>query len=390
MAESANIFAPSRAPLTIAVLVLPHASILEVASVLDPMRAANRHLGEEAYRWRVVSPDGRPVPLTCGIELPSAGPLASAEGADVLMVIVGYRQAEVAKRPFLQALRRMAPRFRMIAGVDAGAWVMARAGLLDGYRATVHWEDLEDFAAAFPQMECLPDRYVIDRNRVTVGGAAPAQDLMLHLIGARHGAPLARQVAASFLTTQRAGHEPQVAPMQADPRLDARVAEAIARMEARLDDPEPVAQIARAVGLSPRRMEGLFRASLGESPGAYAMGLRLQAARRMVTDTRHPLAEVALRTGFPRPPPSAAPSAAASAWPPAPCGGGGEGDSTQPPACRTAGHRRMGIRAETKAQVRSSRDRADRRRAAKRRDCSAPARSMARDRINPTIPLISA
>jgi transcriptional regulator GlxA family with amidase domain len=299
--DKANIFTASREPLTIAVLVLPHASILEVASVLDPMRAANRHLGEEAYRWRVVSPDGRPVPLTCGIELPSSGPLGAAEGADVLMVIVGYRQEEVATRAFLRDLRRIAGRFRMVAGVDAGAWVMARVGLLDGYRATVHWEELEDFAAAFPQMECLPDRYVIDRNRVTVGGAGPAQDLMLHLIGARHGAPLARQVAASFLTTERAGHEPQVAPPQRDVRLDGRVAEAIARMEARLDDPPAMAGLAREVGLSPRRMESLFRQYLGESPAAYGLGLRLQAARRMVTDTRHPLAEVALRTGFSSP-----------------------------------------------------------------------------------------
>ncbi|MEN9410702.1 MAG: hypothetical protein RL216_2676 [Pseudomonadota bacterium] len=301
MTENANLFSPSRDPLTIAVLVFPHASILEVASVLDPMRAANRHLGQEAYRWRVVSPEGRPVPLTCGIELPSSGPLRAAEGADVLMVIVGYRQEEVAGGPLLRELRRMAGRFRLVAGVDAGAWVMARAGLLDGYRATVHWEDLEDFAAAFPQMECLPDRFVIDRNRATAGGAAPAQDFMLHLIGGRHGAPLARQVAASFLTTQRAGHEPQVAPAQRDARLDGRVAEAIARMEARLDDPEPVARIARAVGVSVRRLESLFHQYLGESPGAYALGLRLQAARRMVTDTRHPLAEVALRTGFASP-----------------------------------------------------------------------------------------
>ena len=301
MAESVNIFLPSRAALTFAVLVLPHASILEVASVLDPMRAANRHLGEEAYRWRVVSPDGRPVPLTCGIELPSAGPLASAEGADVLMVIVGYRQAEVATRPFLQALRRMAGRFRVIAGVDAGAWVMARRGCWRGIAPRCIGEDLEDFAAAHPETECRPDRYVIDRNRITAGGAAPAQDLMLHLIASRHGAPLARQVAASFLTTERPGHEPQVAPPQRDARLDGRVAEAIARMEARLDDPPAMAALAREVGLSPRRMESLFRQYLGESPAAYGMGLRLQAARRMVTDTRHSMAEIALRTGFSSP-----------------------------------------------------------------------------------------
>lgn len=298
MTKTATIFAPSRDALTIAVLVLPHCSILEVASVLDPMRSANRHLGQEAYRWRVVSPDGGAVPLTCGIELPSSGPLAAAEGADALILIVGYRQSEVATRDFLRDLRRLAPRFRLIAGVDAGAWVMARAGLLDGYRATVHWEDQEDFAATHPQVDTVPDRWVIDRARATAGGAAPAHDLMLHLIASRHGAPLARQVAQSFLTHPRDGHEPQIAPPKRDPRLDARVADAMARMEARIDDPEPAAAIARAVGLSPRRMEMLFRQALGMTPAAYALSLRLQAARRMVTDTRHPLTEVALRTGF--------------------------------------------------------------------------------------------
>lgn len=299
MTETATIFTSSRQPLTIAVLVLPHCSILEVASVLDPLRAANRHLGTDAYRWRVVSPDGRPVPLTCGIELPSSGPLSAAEGADALILIVGYRQSEVATRPLLRDLARMAPRFRLIAGVDAGAWVMARAGLLDGHRATVHWEDLEDFAAAHPQVDTVPDRFVIDRSRASAGGAAPAHDLMLHLIAARHGAPLARQVAASFLTTTRDGHEPQTAPTpQPGPRLDPRVAAAVARIEARIDTPEPASITARAVGLSPRRLESLFRENLGLPPAAYAQSLRLQAARRMVTDTRHSLTEIALRTGF--------------------------------------------------------------------------------------------
>lgn len=266
--------------------------------MLDPLRAANRHLGQDAYRWRVVSPDGGAVPLTCGIELPSSGPLSAAEGADALILIAGYRQSEVATRPLLRDLRRIAPRFAVIAGVDAGAWVLARAGLLDGYRATVHWEDLEDFAAAHARVDTVPDRWVIDRNRATAGGAAPALDLMLHLIGSRHGAPLARQVAQSFLTTIRDGHEPQIAPAQHDPHLDPRIAQAIARMEARLDDPERTPQIARAVGLSPRRLEMLFRQDLGVTPAAYGLSLRLQAARRMLTDTRHSLTEIALRTGF--------------------------------------------------------------------------------------------
>lgn len=294
------IFQPARDPLTIALLVLPQASILEVASALDPLRNANRQLGHEAYRWRVVSPDGAPVPLTCGIELPSSGPLSHAVGADALIVVAGYRLAEVATRPLIRDLRRIAPRFQLVGGIDAAPWVLARAGLLDGHRATVHWEDLEDLAATHPDIDVVPDRFVIDGNRVTISGAAPASDFMLHLIRSRHGAALARQVAASFLSTVRPGAEPQIAQGQ-DPSLDPRVAKALARMEARIDTPEPAAVTAKAVGLSPRRLESLFRTALGTTPAAHALDLRLQAARRMLTDTRHPIAEVALRTGFSSP-----------------------------------------------------------------------------------------
>lgn len=299
MSENA-ILAPATAALTIALLVLPQASILEVASALDPLRNANRQLGREAFRWRIVSPDGGPVALTCGLSLPSAGPLAAASGAEALIVIAGYRLDQSATRPLIRDLRRMAPRFGLVGGVDAGPWVMARAGLLDGYRATVHWEDLEDLAAAHPEIDVVPDRFVIDRNRVTIGGAAPAQDFMLHLIAARHGPALARQVALSFLTTPQPGRQPQTAP-DPDPALDPRVAAAVARMEARIDTPEPVAATAAAVGLSARRLEALFRQAFGSTPGAHGLALRLQAARRMLTDTRHPLAEVALRTGFSSP-----------------------------------------------------------------------------------------
>lgn len=301
MAKPATIFAASQQALTLAFLVLPQASILEVASALDPLRSANRHLGWEAFRWRVVSPDGRAVPLTCGIELPSSGPLAAAEGAEALVTIVGYRQAEVATPALIRELARLAPRFAALGGIDTGAWVLARAGLLDGHRATVHWEDLEDFAVAYPNIEVVPDRWVIDGHVFTASGAAPAQEMMLHLIARRHGPALARQVAASFLTTPRPGSDPQVAAPDRpalDPRLDPRVAQALARMEARIDAPEPVAVMAHALGLSPRRLEMLFAQAFATSPAAHALSLRLAAARRMITDTRHPLTEVALRTGF--------------------------------------------------------------------------------------------
>ena len=298
MTKTETIFAPSKSPLTLAVLVLPQSSILEVASTLDPMRAANRHLGYDAYRWRIVSPDGQAVPLTCGIELPSDGGLAAAKGADALVVIAGFAQWQGAGPAVIRDLSRMGPQFAALGGIDAGAWVLARAGLLGGYRATVHWEDSEDFAAAHSDVDVVPDRFVIDRNRFTAGGAAPAADMMLHLIRARHGAALSLQVAASFITTARSGSDPQMASAPLDPRLDPRVAAAMARIEMLLDSPETAAQIAQDLGLSTRRLEQLFQSALGLTPAAYALSLRLQAARRMITDTRHPLTDVALRCGF--------------------------------------------------------------------------------------------
>ncbi len=289
---------PSAQPLDIAVLVLARASILEVASVLDPLRAANRHLGREGFRWRIITPDGDPVPLTCGIELPSRGGLAAAEGADVLIVIAGYNQVEGASRSLITRLRRVAGRFRAIGGVDAGPWVLARAGLLDGRRATVHWEDLEDFATAYPGIEVVPDRYVISGNRFTAGGAVPAADLMLHLIGARCGAAVAGQVADSFLYDARAeGGRPQrpgLVPGARDPRVSA----ALTLMGQNLEIPLDLEAVAQAQGIGLRRLEQVFRRGLGQGPGAAYLELRLQAARRMMADTGHPIREIALRCGF--------------------------------------------------------------------------------------------
>ncbi|GAB4263680.1 MAG: GlxA family transcriptional regulator [Pararhodobacter sp.] len=298
MANTETIFAPSAAPLDIAVLVLPRASILEVASVLDPMRNANRQMRREAFRWRVVTPDGAAAPLTCGIELPSAGPLASAAGAELLMVISGYDQAEVATRSLITGLSRMAPRFRAIGGVDAGPWVLARAGLLNGHRATVHWEDLEDFASAYPSIDVVADRYVISGNRLTAGGAVPAADMMLHLIGARCGVGVAGRVADSFLYEQHADATRPQRPGLLPGARDRRVSAALTLMGQALDDPLPLEQIARHLGLGTRRLEQIFRDGLGQGPGAAYLELRLQAARRMMSDTDHSIQEIALRTGF--------------------------------------------------------------------------------------------
>lgn len=283
-----------KAVVDVAVVVLDHASLMSVASVLDPLRNANRHLGREAWRWRVMSPGRTEVPLTCGFTIPALPDIDTA-GVDLMLVIAGFRIADVNTPAMVRAIRQAARGVAVVGAIETGTWVLARAGLLDGHRATTHWEDFEDFSVAFPTVTVLPDRYVISGSRITAGGAAPAFDLMLHLIEVRHGAQVALEVAHSFIATRTEGSAPQVKPAAG---VDPRVARAIRSMEAQVENPPRIAAIAAAVGLTPRRLEILFRSAYATTPGAFFLEVRLQAAQRMVVDTRHPLSLVATRTGF--------------------------------------------------------------------------------------------
>lgn len=294
------LFLPTQDPLQITLLVLPETSLMTLAATLDPMRAANRVSGREVYRWEIVSLDGTAPPTSCGLSVPVVGAFEPGRRRDVLVVLAAFNVLVHATRPVLHAVRAGARHAAMVGGLEAGAWVLGLAGLLDGRAATTHWEDLEEFAARFPLADVRPDRFVVDGPVFTAGGAMPALDLMLALVRARQGLSTALDVASVYIYDEtRAPSEAQ--PLVSLGRLrerEPRVAAAIRVMEAHLDQPLPVSAIARRGGLSARRLETLFRGAVSTSPGAYYLALRLKAARRLVLDTRLPMADVADRTGF--------------------------------------------------------------------------------------------
>ena len=271
-----------------------------VASALDPLRAANRVTGRDAFTWQIVSTDGQPARTTCGVKLPVDGRFDPANVGDALIVIAGFGTREQFTLSLKSSFARAARQVHAVGGIEAGSWLLARAGLLDGRRATTHWEDLEDFAAAFPEIEVLPDRYVVDGRCFTSGGASPTFDLMLHLVRARLGVAAALDVASVFIHGEgRAADEAQPLVSLGRPdSYDTRVSTAIRLMEERIDRPLTISAIARRVHLSVRGLEKLFKSAIGETPGAYYLRLRLSLARRMVTDTSAPLADIAERTGF--------------------------------------------------------------------------------------------
>lgn len=285
--------------LDVTFLVLTGSSIMSVASAIDPLRAANRIEEREIFRWRIVSPEGKPAVTSSGMPV-AADRFDPAARSDVFIVVAGFNAQEVTDRNLLSGIRKAAALARATGGIESGAWLLARAGLLAGRRATAHWEDFEDFAAAFPDVDVVPDRYVVDGPFFTTGGASPTFDLMLHLIRSRLGMATALDVASVFIYEQAhtgAHAQPLVSLGRLD-ESDPRLAAAVRLMEASIDAPLTVAAIARRSSITTRTLETLFQKSIGESPGAYFLRLRLNAARRLVRDSRIPLADIAARTGF--------------------------------------------------------------------------------------------
>ncbi|HEV2898876.1 MAG TPA: GlxA family transcriptional regulator [Pseudaminobacter sp.] len=298
--ETPSIFSPERAPLKVTFLIFSGSSIMCVASAVDPLRAANRISGDTLFDWKTVSADGEPPVTTSGLPVAVSGRFNPAEKTDVLIIVGGFGTRTQGTPGLVSGIGRAARAARACGGVEAGTWLVARAGLLEGCAATTHWEDMEDFAAAFPGTDVRPDRYVIDGPVFTTGGASPTFDLMLHLIRTRLGMAVALDVASVFIYDQaRAATDAQ--PLVSLGRLDGydpRLAQAIRLMESHVDSPLTIAAIAKRAGVTARTLESIFGRSIGETPGAYYLRLRLNAARRLVLDTREPMANIAERTGF--------------------------------------------------------------------------------------------
>ena len=295
-----NLLSPSDDPLSVTVLVLPGSSLMTVAATLDPMRGCNRVMRNQMFDWRMVTVDGEAATLSCGLPLAGNAPLVEQLSGDLLLVVAGFNALNHIEKRTLALLGRVFPRFGAIGGIEAGSWLMARAGLLEGRAATTHWEDLEDFQHAYPGVDVRADRYVVDGNLMSAGGALPTIDLMLHIIRCRYGHRTAMEVASLFIYDE-AHASTDAQPLVSLGRLavtEPRVAAAIRIMEQSVDKPMTVPAIARRVGLSVRMLETLFTRTLGETPAAYFTKLRLQVARRLVVDTNLSMQEIALRTGF--------------------------------------------------------------------------------------------
>jgi len=289
----------SKPPMRVDLLVVPGSSLLTLASAVEPLRAANRQAGRTVFDWRFVSVDGTAPVTSSGIAWPVSGKHVAAMTPDVLAIIAGFGAAQMTDRKLIAHIYRAARNTPVVIGIESGAWLLARAGLLEDHRAATHWEDFEEFATAFPNVDLRPDRYVTDGRFITTSGASPTFDLMVDLVRKVLGHPAALDVASSFVHDDlRAAGDPQVNVTLGDANHDPRLVRSIRIMETHIDAPVSIAAIAKRVSMSARGLEQLFARQLGETPGSYFLSLRLAAARRLVNDTRLSMTDIASRTGF--------------------------------------------------------------------------------------------
>ena len=284
-------------------VLLDQFSLLSFASALEGLRIANRMSGKQIYTWLLVSESGDCVSCSADTEFRVDCGFEEMRRDDTVMICAGVDVQKASSKKVLNWLRRESRRGAKIGGLCTGAYTLAKAGLLDGKRATIHWENQDSFLEEFEDIELTKSVFVIDGNRYTTAGGTSSIDLILKLIADDHGEDLANAVADQLIyssirtdqDTQRLSIPTRIGVRH--PKLSA----VIKMMEENIEEPISPSILSRDVGMSTRQLERLFRRYLNRSPKRYYMELRLQKARNLLMQTDMSVINVALACGFASP-----------------------------------------------------------------------------------------
>ncbi len=288
----------------VAFLTVPQYTLLALTCAIEAMRMANRASGQTVYEWVIVSQDGGPVRASCGQYLEPTESIDTLLMADMLFVCGGINVSQQAN-PELQArLRQLAQRIPVIGSLCTGGYLLAKAGLLDGYKAVIHWENMAALKETFPRVKFLDQVYVLDRDRYTCAGGVAPLDMMSQIFRKHFRQNVGVVISEQFILDRvRSESDRQHVPLQARVgKFHENLIEAAAIMEANIEEPLSMDEISRLVGVSRRQMERLFQRYLGQVPTRYYLELRLRRARDLLSQTSLSVTEIAAICGFLSPP----------------------------------------------------------------------------------------
>ncbi len=281
-------------------LVVPDFSLMTYASAIEMLRMVNQVNERVLYTWDVLTPNNQPILASCGLEIAPSKNKEEMANYSALFVSGGINIRRAWNPKLATWLRQIAKSRVALAGLSTGPYLLAKSGLLDGYRSTVHWDSLSSMREEFPHLKLTDDVYEIDRDRYTCAGGASTMDFMLHLIGLEYGKATARSVSDLFLLERiRTETDRQRIPLRhqigtGQPKLYS----AVVLMEANLEEPLTTEELAGYVNITRRQLERLFRRHLKCTPMEYYRSIRLANAQRLLRHTEMPVLEVAMVCGF--------------------------------------------------------------------------------------------
>ncbi|HET7756150.1 MAG TPA: GlxA family transcriptional regulator, partial [Steroidobacteraceae bacterium] len=287
-----------------AFLTLPRYSMIALSNAVEPLRMANNLTGQPVYDWSIVSLDGRPTPASNGLELSPTVPLEEVGPVDILFVCGGLDVQQAVPPKIVAALKRLAERHVPLGGLCTGGYALAKAGLLDKYRATIHWENLSALREEFPRIHLSDQLFTIDRDRFTCSGGVAPLDLMLHLVERKLGARVSQLISEQFIVDRiRSDRDRQYVPLRAQIGVSHESLIRVAQlMEDNIEKPLSLDEIAAATALSRRQIERLFKRHLNCVPKRYYLQMRLRRARELLLQTSMPIIDITTACGFQSPP----------------------------------------------------------------------------------------
>lgn len=284
-------------------VLLDNFTLLSFASALECLRIANRLAGREMYQWQLVGEGGGEISCSAGTVFKLDGELPELGRDDSIILCGGLAVHKATTKPLVNWLRREARKGVRIGGLCTAAYTMAVAGLLDGKKATIHWENQDSFAEEFEEVILTKSVFVIDGNRMSTAGGTSSIDLFLQIVASDHGEELASAIAdQQIYSSIRTDQDTQ--RLSIPTRIGVRhpkLSQVIQMMESNIEEPISPSILAKEVGMSTRQLERLFRRYLNRSPKRYYMEIRLQKARNLLMQTDMSVINVALACGFASP-----------------------------------------------------------------------------------------
>ena len=284
-------------------LLLDNFSLISYACAVEPLRLANRYHSSDFYEWKSASENGKTAECSAGTNFQVDMGLKETNRGDTIIICGGINVKDHTSKAILNWLRREARRGVHIGALCTASYVLAKAGLLNGKTATIHWENYDSFEEEFDEVALSKSVFVVDENRSSSAGGIASIDLILRFVSDDLGQDLANTVADQLIynaiRTERDGQRLSI-PTRIGVR-HTKLSLVIQMMEKNSEEPISPSILAREVGMSTRQLERLFRRYLNRSPKRYYMELRLQKARNLLMQTEMSVINVALACGFASP-----------------------------------------------------------------------------------------